>query len=475
MKRYQFTWLLFLIVLFAIVLLTEGVEGKVNEESEIFLPFISAPAGKWIAAYQWAYYDYEGRTLGLLEIGNNQYKLIGNEFVIYLKGDGKVDRAAFVTAAGGADAFIPLSEGRYVIGAEIWSDHCELKAALFGEDDSTLWNRMVSLKGVDCGGGYNLSAGGDSIYLHHMFNNQRVSGYSSWLVRLDEKGDLAWSKLVGQDWLVGPFAMTTTAEGGLVFTALRNGDIPTIILAELNKSGQLERAREFRPSSGSIYYVADAIVRTASQEYILVGSSSEGHFWALKLDKDWKVSWQRHYKISLLPPGVLINLAIGLHDKGFLLGGILGANGNSYLLRIHSDGSLAWMRTFGSQQRRISLNGVNEAGDGSILVAASLQGDSTNYPLSMKLGPDGLVANCDLIRNEKIEVNELNLVASPTTVAMQGITAELQALDPGNMGPIEAGFDVLCSSGVTTSCEERGKQFLIGASKALDPATIANR
>ena len=33
-----------------IVLLTEGVEGKDDDESAIFMPFISAPAGKWIAA-----------------------------------------------------------------------------------------------------------------------------------------------------------------------------------------------------------------------------------------------------------------------------------------------------------------------------------------------------------------------------------------------------------------------------------------
>jgi hypothetical protein len=327
---------------------------------------------------------------------------------------------------------------------------------------------------MDCGGGYELAAGGDSVYLRQMFYNQNVSGYDSWLVRLDEKGDLAWSKLVGQERIVGPFPMTTTAEGGLIFTAIKNGDLDKIILAELNKAGQLERAREFRPSSGSLYYVPAAIVRRANQEYILIGSSSEGHFWALKLDEDWNISWQKHYKISKFP-SVLIKSAKGLHDNGFLLGGLFGADGNNFLLRIHTDGSLAWMRSFGSQQTRIYFNGIDEAGDGSILVATSLQGDSTSYPMSMKTGPDGLVANCDLISNETVEVSELNLVASTTNIAMQGITAELQALDTYYTDPIQAGFDVLCGSVVTTSCMETGKQFLIGTRKALDPTTVLNR
>lgn len=444
MKRHQVTWLLILLVLLVGVPLMQHVEGKTDEESAIFLPFVSAPAGKWIAAYQWGANDRGGQTVGLLEMGHNQFKLIGKEFVIYLNGDGTADHAAYLTSGG--DTLVPLADGKYVIGEEIWSDHCEIRTALLSGDESTLWNKMASLRNVDCGSGFNLAAGGDSIYLQHMFNNQSVSGYSSWLVRLDGKGDLAWSKLVGQGWNVGPFAMTTTANGGLILTAFKSGSTSKAIVAELDSGGQLIRAREIHPRSGSVDYVPWEVSRTADGGTVLGGSNSENEEWILKLDKNWEIAWQKRYT---LPAEAHLYAAKGSKDGGVILQGL------GDIVKIRADGSVAWARSYDHQTRGIYLNNVSEAGDGTILVAASLQGESTHYPLSMKLDPDGLVANCDLIRSETVKSADLDLVIAPTAVAMQEINADLLTLDPGYTGPIEAGSDVICSDRGSAACEKK--------------------
>jgi hypothetical protein len=377
----------------------------------------------------------------MLEVGQNQYKLIGKGFVIYLKGDGSVDHAAYITAGG--DMIIPLSTGATVMGSTMPSDHCDSRSALFDSNENTLWNKMVRLKGVDCGGDLELAADDESIYLHRVFSNQRVSGYSSWLVRLDNKGNLAWSKLVGQNWIVGPFAMTTTADGGLIFTTSRSGNPSRVIIGELDRAGQLVRAADIRPSSGMSYYIPWGIIQTIDGGTILSGSDSESGGWALKLNKKWEIAWQKRYT---LPAEAHLYLMKEASDGGAILQGIKD------IVKINADGSAAWAQSYGHHTPGIYLNDVRDAGDGGLLVAASLQGASSHHPLSMKLEPDGRVANCDLIRRENVASSELDLVISPATVAMQNINAEVQVLDPGYTGPIEVGFEILCGSAKTAKC-----------------------
>lgn len=420
-------------------------EGKASTDPAIYLPFISAPARKWITAYEWGTNDRGGRTIGMLEIGQNRYKLIGSEFVIYLKGDGTVDHAAYITSGG--VKFTPMSAGRYIAGEPKVFGECDARVALFDHNDENLWKKVVRLPAGDCMNELNLTSADDAIYLHQTFQHSPY-GHNAWLAKLDDQGDLAWSKVVGQGWIAGPFAMTVAADGGLIFTTARSVSGYPVIVADLDGAGQLVRAREIRPSSGTVYYVPWGISRTTDGGTILTGSNSENQGWALKLDKAWEIVWKKQYT---LPSEAHLYSAKGSNDGGVILQSIRD------IVKIHADGSVAWARSYGHQTRGIYLNDVKEAGDDNILVAASLQGVSSHHPLSMRLDPDGLVANCDVIRSETVESAELDLVMSSTTVAMQDISVELRALDPAYTGPIEAGSDALCGSGATAECEKLGE------------------
>jgi hypothetical protein len=191
------------------------------------------------------------------------------------------------------------------------------------------------------------------------------------------------------------------------------------------------------------------ISSTVDGGIILTGSNSDSEGWALKLNKSWDIAWQKRYT---LPAEAHLYVAKASEDGAVILQGIRD------IVKIHADGSVVWARSFGHQTRGIYLNDVREAGDGSVLVAASLQGESTHYPLSMKLNIDGLVANCDLIRSETVESSELDLITSPTTVPMQDIDVEFYTLDPGYTGPIEAGYELLCSDRGQAMCKKKKSQ-----------------
>lgn len=441
MKRYQLIWLLILFGLLTMLPSMHQAQGKANDGPEIYLPFISTPAGNWVKAYQWGQNDRGGQTVGTLEINQDRFKLIGDEWVIYLKGDGSVDRAAFLTAGG--DQVAPLSAGKYVVGAEEESDHCDMRAALISTEESTLWNKMVRLKGVDCGAGFKLRTGKNSILLQHLLGNHL--GYSSWLVKLNDRGQLVWSKLIGQDWVTGPFAMIATENNGLVFAAVKSGDKNPVIAAELNSAGQLVRAIEIWPGSGTAFYNPTGIGRTAAGGIILTGANSENQGWALKLDKAWEIVWQKAYT---LPGEAHLYEAAAAKDGGIILYGI------REIVKIQPDGSAAWARSVGHGTAGIYLNNVVEAGDGGILAAASLQGPSSHFPLSIKLGPNGLIANCDLIRTETVSSEDLDLVMASAAVPMQDINSELMTLDPGYTGPIEVESRALCGAKGSAGCDQ---------------------
>ena len=435
MKQYRATRLPILVLFLMIISLVASANGKTNSDTQIYLPAIYASPGNWIAANQWGINDRGGKTIGMLETGQNQFKLIGDQYVINLNGNGTADYAAYDTTM--REISIPMPGGHYLVGGSNSYDDCKTIIGMYDQNDVNLWQRGVTLPDATCYDTLSLVTGDESIYIGQPFN-QRFLGHDSWLARLDKDGNLAWSKLIGQGWVSGPFAMAGTTDDNLVFTAMRSGNAYSMLLAELNSSGQLIRAKEFVSAGVAISYSPWAISGTPDHGYILAGASNEYVVWALKLDKNWNISWQNNFISSNLTQ---VRSAIGLHDGGALLSGVL-ENGRNYILKIQPDGSPAWLRTY---NMITDINAIQEAGDGDLLVAGTTQSlGEGEKPLSMKLNPDGLVDNCDLINSVMVEPSLLNLAMSSTTTTMQDVFAEVQTVDPGYTGLVDVQSIGIC-------------------------------
>lgn len=196
------------------------------------------------------------------------------------------------------------------------------------------------------------------------------------LMKLRADGSLEWHKTLGltREESVRSILPIAGGTGGYIFTGIINEGVNMVdvLVAKVAADGTLTWAKRYGGTDwdegrslsavpgGSGYFVCGSI-------YSLAAGVPE--YWVLKLATDGTVVWQKAYGGS---GNEEARAVVAMSDGGCVVAGVTDTFGtgdfDNWLLRLNSDGSIAWQKTFGGiiaeDPEHMSL-----ASDGSLLVA----------------------------------------------------------------------------------------------------------
>jgi hypothetical protein len=222
-----------------------------------------------------------------------------------------------------------------------------------------------------------------------------VGNRDYFIVKLDWKGDLQWSKTVGGTNFDYGESVIQTADGGYAVTGISysfgagNGDFYVV---KLDSIGDVQWSR-------TVGGVEDdyclSIIQTSDRGYALAGSTSSVRpgnidFYAVKLDSAGGLQWARAFGGQSIDYAESI---IQTFDGGYAVGGLtysFGAGGmDAYIVRLDSSGNLLWSRTVGGTSNDY-IESIIQTPDGGLVGA----GDTWSFGwiedmYIIKLGADG--------------------------------------------------------------------------------------
>jgi|GEM_PF-318826 len=195
--------------------------------------------------------------------------------------------------------------------------------------------------------------------------------YDAYILKLNSDGSLAWQKTFGGSYGDYAYSIQQTTDGGYIVAGstypFEAGYYDAYIL-KLNSDGSLAWQKTFGGSYGDYAY---SIQQTTDGGYIVAGYTGSFGFgdYVLKLNRDGSLAWQKTYG------GIWNDEAYSIQqttDGGYIVAGYtasFGAGNNDvYVLKLDSDGSLAWQKTFGGSNNDEAYS-VQKTADGGYIVA----------------------------------------------------------------------------------------------------------
>ncbi|MDB2571913.1 hypothetical protein N9X82_05520 [Polaribacter sp.] len=204
-------------------------------------------------------------------------------------------------------------------------------------------------------------------------NSQRHAGGDIWAIKLNENGDLQWSKYFGGSFTDAPFGIVETEDHNFIIAGSsdsadvdisnNNGSYDFWVL-KITSNGSLLWERSF---GGSEIDEARAITATNDGNFIIVGDTrsadkdvSNNHgaadVWIIKMNTDGNLIWEKTIGGSSFDVARSVARA---QDNGFIISGSSrslnegftnqGQN-DALLLKIDAEGNLVWKQTIGGDE-----------------------------------------------------------------------------------------------------------------------------
>jgi len=228
-----------------------------------------------------------------------------------------------------------------------------------------------------------------------------AAGYTSgdvYFLKLNSDGSLAWQKTFGGSGEDVAYSIQQTTDGGFIVagcTSSFGAGGYDIYILKLNSSGTLIWQKTFGGGFDDKVY---SIQQTTDGGYIVAGytdSFGAGGYdvYVLKLNSDGSLAWQKTYGGNGYDKAYSIQQTT---DGGFIVAGYtesFGAGGDVYILKLNSGGSLAWQKTFGGWSWDNAYS-IQQTTDGGFIVAGCTYSfGAGGYDVYvLKLNSDGSLA-----------------------------------------------------------------------------------
>jgi len=216
------------------------------------------------------------------------------------------------------------------------------------------------------------------------------AGYDDvYILKVNSDGSLAWQKTFGGSSYDAAYSIQQTTDGGYIVAGYMSGDVDVL---KLNPDGSLAWQKTF---GGSSYDAAYSIQQTNDGGYIVAGGTESfgaggRDVYILKLNSDGSLAWQKTFDESYVD---VANSIQQTTDGGYIVAvgtESFGAGGYAYILKLNSDGSLAWQKTFEGG----SAYSIQQTTDGGYIVAGYTNSFGAIYrdAYIVKLNSDGSLA-----------------------------------------------------------------------------------
>lgn len=311
------------------------------------------------------------------------------------------------------------SEGGDVKGNHGKADCLIIKLNASGEIDwskcygGNEWEHVFSIVETSDGGyifaGDAKSSDGDVVGLHEVMKG--FGSADAWVVKLDSKGDILWSKCLGGNEIDKASCVAQTSDGDYIVsgnTYSTDGDVTGFHgeaksavgdgwIVKLDAEGKIvwnkciggsqsDNAQYVQQTSDGGYIVAGY---TESNDGDVKGNHGSSDFWLAKLDANGELLWNKCYG------GKAYDWASSVQetkDGGFILAGNTSSTngdvsgnhgGNDYwVVKVNANGNIEWSKCFGGSSDDWGPYSVEQTNDEGFIVAGYTE--STDGDVSSK-------------------------------------------------------------------------------------------
>ncbi len=295
-------------------------------------------------------------------------KLDSNENLVWQK-----------TFGGGLDDFAfsiqQTTDGGYIVAGYTFSfgvagDAYVLKLNPSGE---LQWQKTFGGNGFDTVNSVKQTTNGGYI-VAGFTNSFGAGGYDVYILKLDSDENLVWQKTFGGNGDDYAWPVKQTTDGGYIVagytTSFGTGNLDVYIL-KLNSDGSLAWQKTFGRNGDDW---ANSVQETTDGGYIVAGGTTpfgaSGYdVYVLKLNSDGSLAWQKTFGGSDYDVAYAVQETT---DGGYIVAGCtwsFGTGGSdAYILKLNSDGSLEWQKTFGGNSYDIAYS-IQQTANGGYIVA----------------------------------------------------------------------------------------------------------
>lgn len=362
--------------------------------------------------------------------GDDEYRT----WVVKLDSNGAIDwqkeYAAHIFALSYVVPLQVTSDGGYILaGAN--PDYDGIRVLKLNNDGTITWQ-----KNYDGAAGFpnSLQETGDGGFV--------MAGWGEvgfWVLKLDGEGNVAWQKTYDSGKPEWATSIRSNSDGGYILAGGTDFSLSPesdFWVLKLNNDGTTVWQKIY---GGTAADFAQDIQETSDGGYIVIGDTnsfgaSRSDVWILKLNHDGTVAWQKAYGYV----GDEYARAIQeTSDSGYIVAAVKGGEG--WILKLDNGGTVAWQRTYdvGNQ----GIRSIQETNDGGYIAAGF---DAISYHASLlKLDSEGLIANCELIGETSLFVNDTSVEGVDSNAAVQSLPLMMNDI---NTTPEEAAAEnvVLC-------------------------------
>ena len=292
-----------------------------------------------------------------------------------------------------------VSGGSYSIDGNVTGNHGSQDSWVVKLDKSgeVVWQKCLGGSSSDYGGSIKQTSDGGYIVAGFSNSNDgNVTGnhgsQDSWVVKLDESGDVVWQKCLGGSSSDYVHNIEQTSDGGYIVVGFSNSNDGNVTgnhggkdswVVKLDTSGNVVWQKCLGGSSSDF---GSSIEQTSDGGYIVAGgsNSTDGNVtgnhgsqdsWVVKLDTSGDVVWQKCLGGSSSESANSIEQT---SDGGYIVSGYSNSNdgnvtGNhgsqdSWVVKLDKSGDVVWQKCLGGSSIDYG-NGIKQTSDGGYIVA----------------------------------------------------------------------------------------------------------
>jgi len=207
-----------------------------------------------------------------------------------------------------------------------------------------------------------------------------------WLVKLNQSGNIQWSKTYGDRGYQELKSICPTSDGGAAMVMESPNSGYDLLLLKVDSKGDIEWKKVLNDKGVGNGMNVKFILQTAEGGYVMSGSISiggSGGVMMLKLDRNGNILWQKVYQQEIqwgISGGGVANSVDETVDGGYVLAGTtsLGAGGGDvFVLKLDQNGYIQWQVIYGGVVED-EANCISQTSDGGYVVAGATKSFGIN-------------------------------------------------------------------------------------------------
>jgi len=205
-----------------------------------------------------------------------------------------------------------------------------------------------------------------------------AGGWDVYVVKLDANGNLQWTKTIDGQASEEGNSLTQTSDGGYAITGsydIVDGEVYTgdVYVVKLDAKGNLQWTKTI---GGPGYEIGFSLIQTADGGYAIAGSTQsfgagQLDVYAVKLDANGNLQWTK----TIGGPGIEEGYSlIQTADGGYAIAGETYSFGagekDVYVVKLDANGNLQWTKTIGGPESEEG-NSLIQTSDGGYAIAGT--------------------------------------------------------------------------------------------------------